>query len=74
LIEALRSLVGHGVGVTVLSDMVYRPWSHERKRIEARPVHDAIPHMNAGMIWQRDAAVAPAAEAFQQFLIHSFGI
>jgi DNA-binding transcriptional LysR family regulator len=73
-IEALRGLVGHGFGVTVLSDMIYRPWSLEGKRIEARPVHDAIPHMDAGMIWHPSAQFSPAAEAFQQFLIQAFGI
>lgn len=73
-IEALRGLVGHGFGVTILSDMVFRPWSLEGKRIEARPVQDAIPHMDAGMIWKRDAQISEAAAAFQQFLIQSFGI
>ncbi|PUA18610.1 LysR substrate-binding domain-containing protein [Glaciimonas sp. PCH181] len=73
-IEALRGLVGHGFGVTVLSDMVYRPWSLEGKRIEARPVLDTIPHMDAGMLWKRDATFSEAALAFQQFLIQSFGV
>ncbi|KAF3996136.1 LysR family transcriptional regulator [Glaciimonas immobilis] len=73
-IEALRGLVGHGFGVTVLSDMVYRPWSLEGKRIEARPVLDAIPHMDAGMLWRREAEFSEAALAFQQFLIQSFGV
>ena len=73
-IEALRGLVGHGFGVTVLSDMVYRPWSLEGKRIEARPVFDAIPHMDAGMLWRHGAEFSEAAEAFQQFLFHSFGV
>jgi DNA-binding transcriptional LysR family regulator len=41
--EALRGLVAHGFGVTILSDMVYRPWSLEGKKIEARPILDAIP-------------------------------
>ncbi len=73
-IEALRGLVGHGFGVTVLSDMVFRPWSLEGKRIEARPLLDAIPHMDAGMIWKRHAKFSEAAEAFQQFLIQSYGV
>ena len=55
--EALRGLVAHGFGVTVLSDMVFRPWSLEGKRIEARPVNDAIPHMEAGMIWRKGATL-----------------
>ena len=73
-IEALRGLVGHGFGVTVLSDMVYRPWSLEGKRIEARPVQGAIPHMDAGMLWHPEAQFSEAAQAFQQFLFHSFGV
>ena len=73
-IEALRGLVGHGFGVTVLSDMVFRPWSLEGKRIEARPVFDTVPHMDAGMLWKRQPTFSEAAQAFQQFLIQSFGI
>ncbi|MFP3624713.1 LysR substrate-binding domain-containing protein, partial [Burkholderia sp. SIMBA_051] len=49
--EALRGLVAHGFGVTVLSDMVFRPWSLEGKRIDARPITDVVPQMDAGMIW-----------------------
>jgi len=71
--EALRGLVAHGFGVTVLSDMVFRPWSLEGKRIEARPVLDAIPHMEAGMIWQKNAQMSGPATALQQFLIHACG-
>ncbi|MES2536454.1 MAG: LysR substrate-binding domain-containing protein [Pseudomonadota bacterium] len=72
-IEAVRGLVAHGFGVTILSDMVFRPWSLEGKRIETRPVLDAIPHMEAGMLWRPDAALPESASAFQQFLIHAFG-
>ncbi|MGH8432711.1 MAG: LysR substrate-binding domain-containing protein, partial [Solimonas sp.] len=32
-VEAVRSMVAAGMGVTVLSDMVYRPWSLEGQRI-----------------------------------------
>jgi DNA-binding transcriptional LysR family regulator len=71
--EALRGLVAHGFGVTVLSDMVFRPWSLEGKRIEARPVHDVIPHMEAGMIWRKGATLSEPATAVQQFLIHACG-
>jgi DNA-binding transcriptional LysR family regulator len=71
--EALRGLVAHGFGVTVLSDMVFRPWSLEGKRIEARPILDAIPQMDAGMIWSRAAPLSAPAAALQQFLIHACG-
>ncbi|SAI19745.1 LysR family transcriptional regulator [Bordetella ansorpii] len=71
--EALRGLVAHGFGVTVLSDMVYRPWSLEGKKIEATPLADAVPPMEAGMIWHPRAALAKPANAFRQFMIHACG-
>ncbi|WP_206997051.1 LysR substrate-binding domain-containing protein [Trinickia mobilis] len=71
--EALRGLVAYGFGVTVLSDMVFRPWSLEGKRIEARPVLDTIPQMDAGMLWRKNAEMSAPALAMQQFLIHACG-
>src|SRR5471032_2477140 len=71
--EALRGLVAHGFGVTILSDMVFRPWSLEGKRIEARPILNAIPQMDAGMLWRKEAPLSTPAVAFQQFLIHACG-
>lgn len=71
--EALRGLIAHGFGVTILSDMVYRPWSLEGKRIEARPILDVVPHMEVGLIWQPGAALAAPADAFREFLIHTCG-
>jgi DNA-binding transcriptional LysR family regulator len=71
--EALRGLVAHGFGVTVLSDMVFRPWSLEGRRIEARPILDVVPQMDVGMIWQKGAQLNGAAAALQQFLIHACG-
>ena len=53
--------------------MVFRPWSLEGKRIEARPVLDTVPQMDAGMIWRKGAALAGPAAALQQFLIHACG-
>lgn len=72
-IEAVRGLVAHGFGVTVLSDMVFRPWSLEGKRIEARPILDVVPHMEAGVLWRQGAALSAPAEALQQFLLHAYG-
>ncbi|MBP0595281.1 LysR family transcriptional regulator [Paraburkholderia sp. LEh10] len=71
--EALRGLVAHGFGVSVLSDMVFRPWSLEGKRIDARPILDAVPQMDAGMIWSKAAPPSGPAAALQQFLIHACG-
>ncbi|MET0962365.1 MAG: LysR family transcriptional regulator [Noviherbaspirillum sp.] len=73
-IEALRGLVAHGFGVTILSDLVFRPWSLEGKRIEARPILDVVPHMDAGTIWRKSGQMTKQAEVFQQFLSHAYGI
>jgi DNA-binding transcriptional LysR family regulator len=39
--EALREMVALGLGVTILSDMVFRPWSLDGRRIRALPVDSA---------------------------------
>ena len=71
--EALRGLVAHGFGVTVLSDMVYRPWSLEGKEIAARPIADAVPDMEVGMLWQPGRKLEKPADALREFLIHACG-
>jgi len=71
--EALRGLVAHGFGVTMLSDMVYRPWSLEGRKIEAVPVADAVPAMEMGLLWHPRAALAKPADAFRQFMIYACG-
>ena len=53
-VEAVRSLVANGQGVTILSDMVYRPWSLEGRRIETVPTNVEIPTMDVGLAVRRD--------------------
>ena len=72
-VEAVRSLVADGMGVTILSDMVYRPWSLEGQRIELRNVVADIPTMDVGIAWNRAKAQAPATRTFHEFLSLSFG-
>ncbi|MDE1164365.1 MAG: LysR family transcriptional regulator [Pseudomonas sp.] len=67
--EGLRGLVGHGFGVTILSDMLYRAWSLEGKKIEIRPLVDVIPPMELGLVWLPDCPMPAPAQAFRQFLI-----
>lgn len=50
-IEAVRSLVALGHGVTILSDLVYRPWSLEGNRINKRDLDVPIPTMDVGVVW-----------------------
>jgi DNA-binding transcriptional LysR family regulator len=70
-VEALRGLVSHGFGVTILSEMVFRPWSLEGKRIEARDVASAVPQMDVGMLWRKGSKPEPASQAFLDFLTHA---
>lgn len=69
--EALRGLVAHGFGVSILSDMIYRPWSLEGKKIEALTLADSIPSMEVGLLWHPRAALARPANAFKDFMIHA---
>ena len=66
-VEAMRSLVATGEGVTILSDMVYRPWSLEGDRIELITLTDDIPTMNVGLAWRRDLALGENALALLQY-------
>ncbi|MEX0758778.1 MAG: LysR family transcriptional regulator [Tistlia sp.] len=71
-VEAVRSMVAAGMGVTILSDMVYRPWSLEGQRIETRSLEDRVPSMDAGVAWRRDARLAPPARAFLDYMSRTF--
>jgi DNA-binding transcriptional LysR family regulator len=72
-VEAVRSMVANGGGVTILSDMVYRPWSLEGQRIETRDVDDPVPSMDVGLAWSRVAEMSPGARAFREFMSLTFG-
>ncbi len=72
-VEAVRSFVADGIGITILSDMVYRPWSLEGQRIELRNVVAEIPTMDVGVAWNRGKPQSPATRTFTEFLSLSFG-
>ncbi|WP_244998468.1 LysR family transcriptional regulator [Phaeobacter italicus] len=61
--EALRSMVARGMGVTILSDMVYRSWSLEGQRIVRKRLSDTIPNMDTGVFWPKQAPLKLAARA-----------
>lgn len=71
-VEAVRSMVADGMGITILSDMVYRPWSLEGQRIELRNVVAEIPTMDVGVAWSRSHLPSPATRTFHEFLSLSF--
>jgi len=72
-VEAVRSMVADGIGITILSDMVYRSWSLEGQRIELRNVVADIPTMDIGLAWNRLRPQSPATKSFHDFLSLSFG-
>ena len=71
-VEAVRSTVANGLGVTVLSDMVYRPWSLEGKRIETINLRDTVPTMNIGLGWKQGIEFSPAMTAFREYFRQQF--
>ena len=66
--EAVREMVALGLGVTILSDMVYRPWSLDGRRIRTVPLKNPIPSMEVGLIWRKVQRLSPVAEAFRNYL------
>lgn len=66
-VEAIRSLIANGQGVTILSDMMYRPWSLEGDRIEVREVSAAIPTMTTGVVWPKARELNVGAQTFLNF-------
>ncbi len=66
-VEAVRSLVATGAGVTILSDMVYRPWSLEGDKLESREIGQTVPSMDVGLAWPRKLELPPPAQAFIEF-------
>ncbi len=71
-VEAVRSMVAAGMGVSILSDMVYRPWSLEGQRLETRDVDAEIPTMDVGLAWAKHTEPSPAAKNLLDFLSLSF--
>lgn len=63
-IEAVRNMVGSGRGVTILSDLVFRPWSLEGDYLCRRDLEDAIPGMKVGFIRPASHAEAEPAGTF----------
>ena len=66
--EAVREMVALGLGVTILSDMVFRPWSLDGRRIRTVPLADPIPPMEVGLIWRKGHRLSPVADALRRYL------
>jgi len=71
-VEAVRSMVANGQGVAILSDMVYRPWSLEGKRIATVMTETPVPTMDVGLAWRRDAGFSPQMQLIYDYFRHAF--
>ncbi|MCH2164781.1 MAG: LysR family transcriptional regulator [Marinovum sp.] len=71
-IEAVRSLVASEQAVTILSDVVYRPWTLDGRRVERIDLVEIIPTMDVGMAWAKHS-LSPAnrllREAFDRSIL-----
>ena len=63
-VEAVRSLVATGAGVSLLPDLVYRPWSLEGDRIEYRDVSGTLPVVQVGIVWRKGSNLSRAVRDF----------
>lgn len=73
-VEAVRSMVGNGEGVAILSDMVHRPWSLEGRRIETITMRDPIPAMDVGLAWRPTVEFTPVMRAVRSYFQQAFHI
>ncbi len=71
-VEAVRSTVANGYGVAILSDMVYRPWSLEGKRIETVVLADAIPSMEIGLAWNPLVPSTPPVRLLRNYFAQQY--
>ena len=58
-VEAVRSLVATGAGVAAMPDLVYRRWSLEGDRVEARTLTHAPTPAQVSVVWRRGAVESP---------------
>ncbi len=60
-LEAVRSMVAAGQGITILSDLVHRSWSLETKRIYRKTLKENISTLETGLIWPSGKPLGEAA-------------
>ena len=63
-LEAVRSLVGAGAGLTVLPDFLYRPWTLDAEHVDVRPLRGELPTVDVGLVWRRGLALKRAVGEF----------
>lgn len=71
-VEAVRSLVATGMGLAIMPDLIYRPWSLEGDRIEIRDVSGDLPTVQVGLAWRRGAPLSDLSRDFVRLAQTSF--
>lgn len=66
--ETVRSLVAQGNGITILSNLVYRPWSLNGQRVIRRTIEDCITYMDVGVVTNAGQPLSAPAQRFRDFL------
>lgn len=66
--ETVRSLVAKGKGVTILSDLVYRPWSLEGLRVMRHSIVDSITYMDVGAVTLGESKITEPARVVLDYL------
>jgi len=63
-VEAVRSLVGAGLGIALLPDFLYRAWTLDAEHVDVRQLRDAVPTVDVGLVWRRGSGLKPVAAEF----------
>ena len=71
-VEAVRSMVANGQGVSILSDMVYRPWSLEGRRIGTAVTDHEIPSMDVGLAWRKGVELSTPTTSVVEYFKQSY--
>ena len=61
-LEAVRNLVASSQAVTILSDVVFRPWTLDGHRVEKIDLVETIPTMDVGVAWNANADLSQAMQ------------
>lgn len=72
-IEAVRSMVANGQGVSILSDAVHRPWSLEGRRINRIKLTSPVPPMSLGVAVCAQRAQSVAQQVFCDYFVRRMG-
>jgi DNA-binding transcriptional LysR family regulator len=68
-VEAVRSLVATGAGISILPDLIYRPWSLDGDRIGVAELDKPLPPVAVGVVSRRGTSLSAAATAFTEMAL-----